>query len=40
MIAGNHDNARRLRAIAPLFAVAGVHIVAEPTRPDDGGVLA
>ncbi len=39
VIAGNHDNARRLRAIAPLFALGNVHVVAEPTRPDDGGVL-
>ena len=39
VIAGNHDNARRLRAVAPLLALGRVHLVAEPTRPDDGGVL-
>ena len=40
VIAGNHDNARRLRAVAPVFEAAGrVHLVTEPTRPDEGGVL-
>lgn len=40
VIAGNHDNARRLRAVAPVFEAAGrVHVVTEPTRPDEGGVL-
>lgn len=39
VIAGNHDNARRLRAVAPVFEFSRVHVVAEPTRPDDGGVL-
>jgi exonuclease SbcD len=39
IIAGNHDNARRLRAIAPLLALGRVHLVAEPARPDEGGVL-
>lgn len=39
MIAGNHDNARRLRAVAPVFEFGRVHVVAEPIRPDDGGVL-
>ena len=39
VIAGNHDNARKLDALAPVFAKAGVVIVAEPTRPDEGGVV-
>ena len=40
VIAGNHDNDRRLRAVAPVFEAAGrVHLVTEPTRPDEGGVL-
>lgn len=39
VIAGNHDHPRRLRAVAPLLALGRVHVVAEPTRPDDGGVL-
>ena len=40
VIAGNHDNARGLRAVAPLLALGNVHLVAEPRRPDDGGLLA
>ncbi len=39
VIAGNHDNPRRLRAVAPLLRLGQVHVVAEPARPDDGGVL-
>ena len=39
VIAGNHDNPRRLRAVAPLLRLGQVHVVAEPTRPDDGGVV-
>jgi len=39
VIAGNHDNARGLRAVAPLLALGNVHLVAEPCRPDDGGVV-
>ena len=39
VIAGNHDNARRLRAVAPLLRLGNVRLVTEPTRPDDGGVL-
>lgn len=39
VIAGNHDNARRLHAVAPLLALGNVRLVTEPTRPDDGGVL-
>lgn len=39
VIAGNHDNARRLQAVAPLLQLGNVFLVAEPTRPDDGGVV-
>jgi exonuclease SbcD len=40
VIAGNHDNGRKLAAVAPVFEAAGrVHVVAQPLRPDDGGVL-
>ncbi|MCE2529664.1 MAG: exonuclease SbcCD subunit D [Acidimicrobiia bacterium] len=39
VIAGNHDNPRRLRAVAPLLRLGRVHVVAEPSRPDDGGVI-
>jgi exonuclease SbcD len=39
VIAGNHDSPRRLRAVAPLLELGRVHVVAEPTRPDDGGLL-
>lgn len=40
VIAGNHDNGRKLRAVAPVFfAAGGVHVLAEPAGPDQGGVL-
>ena len=39
VIAGNHDNARRLRAVAPFLELGRVHVLTEPTRPADGGVL-
>lgn len=39
VIAGNHDNPRRLRAVAPLLRLGQVYVVAEPTRPDAGGVI-
>jgi len=38
--AGNHDNPRRLAAVAPLLELGRVLLVAEPTGPDDGGVAA
>lgn len=39
VISGNHDNARRLHAIAPVFeAVGRIHLVTQPSRPDEGGV--
>ena len=40
VIAGNHDNPRRLRAVAPLLGLGNVRVVTEPTRPGDGGVVA
>lgn len=39
LIAGNHDNPRRLEAVAPLLRLGHVHVVAQPTRPDAGGVI-
>ena len=40
VIAGNHDNGRKLQAVAPVFSAAGrVHVLAQPARPEDGGVL-
>ena len=40
VISGNHDNARRLHAVAPVFQALGrIHLVTEPIRPDDGGVI-
>lgn len=38
VIAGNHDNARRLRAVAPLLELGRVHLATQPVAPDDGGV--
>jgi exonuclease SbcD len=39
MVAGNHDSSRRLEAVAPLLELGRVHVVAKPTKPDDGGVV-
>ncbi|MDZ7732812.1 MAG: exonuclease subunit SbcD [Acidimicrobiia bacterium] len=39
VIAGNHDNARRLRAVSPLLGLGRVRLVSAPTRPEDGGVI-
>ena len=38
-IAGNHDNERRLQAVAPLFERGRVIVGSMPARPDDGGVV-
>ena len=38
-IAGNHDNERRLQAVAPLFERGRVVVGAMPSRPDQGGVV-
>lgn len=37
-IAGNHDNARRLHAVAPLLRLGRITILTEPASPEDGGV--
>ncbi len=39
VVSGNHDNARRLRAIAPVMSYARINLVTEPTAPDAGGVI-
>ncbi|MCK9519954.1 MAG: exonuclease SbcCD subunit D [Dehalococcoidia bacterium] len=39
LIAGNHDNPRRLAAVRPLLELARVHCVTEPLGPDDGGCI-
>ena len=39
VIAGNHDNARRLAAVRPLLSLGDIHLLAEPARPDDGGCI-
>jgi exonuclease SbcD len=39
VIAGNHDNPNRLHAVAPLFGELDVRVVAQPSRPDAGGVI-
>jgi exonuclease SbcD len=36
--AGNHDNPRRLSAVAPLLELGRVLLVAEPRAPDRGGI--
>ncbi len=39
VVSGNHDNARRLRAIAPVMSYARINLVTEPTSPAEGGVV-
>ena len=39
VIGGNHDNPRRLAAVAPLLTLGRVHLLAQVARPDDGGVI-
>lgn len=39
VIGGNHDNPRRLSAVAPLLDLGRVRLLAQPARPDDGGVV-
>jgi exonuclease SbcD len=39
VVAGNHDNAGRLRAVAPLLESNQVHVASAAIRPDAGGVL-
>ncbi len=38
VVGGNHDNPRRLTAVAPLLRLGRVHVVPDVRRPDDGGV--
>ncbi len=40
VISGNHDNSRRLAAVAPLLALGGVTVQTALASPDHGGVLA
>ena len=37
VVTGNHDNARRFDAVSPVFAAAGVDVLAHPRPPDGGG---
>lgn len=39
VIAGNHDNPRRLAAVTPLLARGQVTLLAEPAKADEGGVV-
>ena len=39
IVAGNHDNPARLRAVAPLLSLGRVIVGATIARPDDGGIL-
>lgn len=38
VVSGNHDNAHRLRAVAPLLELGRVHLLTEPAAPANGGV--
>ena len=39
LVAGNHDNPRRIEAIRPLLGRVGIHAVGLPRRRDEGGML-
>jgi DNA repair protein SbcD/Mre11 len=39
VVAGNHDSAQRLGAVAPLSEASGVHVAAAVRPPGDGGVI-
>ena len=39
VIAGNHDNPRRLHAVAPLLELGRVRLLSEVARPVEGGVV-
>lgn len=39
VVAGNHDNPRRLAAVTPLLGLGRVTLLSEVARPDDGGVV-
>jgi exonuclease SbcD len=38
VVAGNHDNPRRLAAVSPLLELGSVIALSEAARPEDGGV--
>lgn len=39
IVAGNHDSAQRLDAVAPLLRMGRVSVVGSPAKPDEGGVI-
>jgi len=39
VIGGNHDNPRRLQAVAPLLSLGRVTVLGQPAAPDGGGVV-
>jgi len=39
VVSGNHDNERRLQAVAPLLELGRVTVAASFRRPEDGGVI-
>ena len=39
VVAGNHDSAQRLAAVAPLSQASGIHVESAIRSPRDGGVL-
>jgi DNA repair protein SbcD/Mre11 len=39
VVAGNHDSAQRLGAVAPLSEASGIQVAAAVRPPDDGGVI-
>jgi exonuclease SbcD len=39
VVAGNHDNPRRLAAVAPLLELGRVRVAGRIRRPDQGGVI-
>jgi DNA repair protein SbcD/Mre11 len=39
VVSGNHDNERRLQAVAPLLELGRVTVAASFRRPDEGGVV-
>jgi len=39
VLAGNHDSAQRLAAVAPLSSASGIHVASSIRPPGDGGVL-
>lgn len=39
VVAGNHDNPRRLEAVTPLLDLGRIHLLARVARPDQGGLV-